>query len=320
MKTTSKLMASVGGLLVAFGVAFGAASPAPAGGVLNVPEADWTGGQVTCKILQIILEEEMGYKLKRIVMPAGPGISAGMKAGDLDFGCEMWPSYSPEKSKNIAEWGGDGSVIKLGDAGIIGVSGYYVPRYLVEGDGALAPDLKKLTDLNKYKDLFKAIETGDQGRIAGCPVAAWACDDQKRMDMLGVDFLAVELGSETAHWAEMKAAYKRGEPFVWYAWEPHWIHAALDLVSLEMPPHSDEAWPATGWAVDVTYNYGRPGMLTEHPAASRLIINSNLTNDQQAGMILAIDVDGCDIDEVVREWMAANEDIWRAWIPTDTGS
>ena len=179
MKTTSKLMASVGGLLVAFGVAFGAASPATAGGVLNVPEADWTGGQVTCKILQIILEEEMGYKLKRIVMPAGPGISAGMKAGDLDFGCEMWPSYSPEKSKNIAEYGGDGSVIKLGDAGIIGVSGYYVPRYLVEGDGALAPDLKKLTDLNKYKDLFKAIETGDQGRIAGCPVAAWAALDNQ---------------------------------------------------------------------------------------------------------------------------------------------
>ena len=38
-------------------------------------------------------------------------------------------------------------------------------------------------------------------------------------------------------------------------------------------------------------------------------------NAEQAGMILAIDVDGRDMDEVVREWMEANEDVWRAWIP-----
>ena len=322
MKTTSKLMASVGGLLVAFGVAFGAASPASAGGVLNVPEADWTGGQVTCKILQIILEEEMGYKLKRIVMPAGPGISAGMKAGDLDFGCESWPSYSPEKDKNIAEWGGDGSIVKLGDAGIVGASGYYGPRYLVEGPDALAPDLKKITDLKNYVDLFKSIETGDKGRFVGCPVAAWACEDAERLEAQGLSdsFMFVELGSETAHWAEMQAAYKRGEPFVFYAWEPHWIHAALDMVALEQLPYSADNHLATSWPDDITFNYGRPGMLTEHPAASQLIINSSLSNGAQAGMIYAIDVDGREVDEVVAEWMAANEDIWRAWIPADTGS
>ena len=69
--------------------------------------------------------------------------------------------------------------------------------------------------------------------------------------------------------------------------------------------------------MDITLNYGRPGMLTEHPAASKLIINSYLSNDQQAGMILAIDVDGREVDDVVREWLAANEDIWRAWIPDE---
>lgn len=320
MTITKTLIAAVSAIFVSFGMTFSASAPAEAGGLLTVPDADWTGGQVTCKILQFILEDEMNYKVKRIVLPAGPGVFEGMRSGDLDFACESWPSYSPSKDQYVAEWGGDGTVIKLGDAGIIGASGYYVPRYLVEGANAKAPDLKKLTDLNNYVDLFKAIGTGDQGRIVGCPVAAWACEDTARMELLGVDFMAVELGSETAHWAEMQAAYKRGEPFVFYAWEPHWIHASLDLVSLEMPPHSDEAWPATGWAVDITFNYGRPGMLTEHPAASQLIINSSLSNDQQAGMILAIDVDGRDIDEVVREWMVANEDTWRAWIPADIGS
>ena len=318
MTFTRKFMGTASAVFLSFGMALSASTPAEAGGVLNVPEADWTGGQVTCKILQIILEDEMDYKVKRITMPAGPGVSEGMRSGDLDFACENWPSYSPTKEQYIAEWGGDGTVIKLGSAGIIGASGDYVPRYLVEGADAKAPDLKKITDLNKYVDLFQAIGTGDKGRIVGCPVAAWACEDKARVEGLGLDFMAVELGSETAHWAEMQAAYKRGEPFVFYAWEPHWIHASLDLVSLELPPHSDTAWPASGWPVDITFNYGRPGMLTEHPAVSKLIIDSNLTNDQQASMILAIDVDGRDLDEVVREWMAANEAIWRDWIPAGT--
>jgi len=33
-------------------------------------------------------------------------------------------------------------------------------------------------------------------------------------------------------------------------------------------------------------------------------------------MILSVDVDERDLEEVVREWMAENESIWRAWIPS----
>lgn len=302
-------------MLGAGAMALGFGTAASAQGVLTVPVADWTGGAVTCKVLQIILEDEMGYKVKRITIPSGPGLREGIRAGDLDFGCESWPSYDSTKEAYMTMFGGDGSVDVFGEAGIIGISSYYVPRYVVEGDGAVAPDLKSLADLNKYVDVFKTLETGDKGRLIGCPTAAWECRDQERLDLNGINFHAVELGSETAHWAEMQAAYKRGEPFVAYAWAPHWIHAALDMVSVELPAHDDAKWPATGWAKDVTINYGRPALRTEHPKVVQLIENSYLTNDMQAGMILAIDVDGRDIDEVVRDWMAANEDVWRAWIP-----
>ncbi len=40
-----------------------------------------------------------------------------------------------------------------------------------------------------------------------------------------------------------------------------------------------------------------------------------LTNAQQAGMILDVDINGMDLDAAVRKWMAANEAIWRAWLP-----
>jgi glycine betaine/proline transport system substrate-binding protein len=156
--------------------------------------------------------------------------------------------------------------------------------------------------------MFKSLESGDRGNLIGCPVAAWACEDQQRMDAMGVDFYAQALGSETAHWAEMLAKYKRGEPFIAYAWAPHWIHAALDLVEVKLPP--EFAWPD-----DVTFKYGNPALMKEYPDAVEVIRKHRLTNAQQAGMIYQIDVKKRDVDEVVAEWMKANESIWRKWLP-----
>ena len=246
-----KYLTTMSGAIV---LALGASTQVSAGGIAKSAVNDWTGGAVMCEIIHQILENEMDFKVKRIVMPSGPGRDEGIRSGDLDYGCELWPSYSTTKEKFVKEYGGDGSILKVSDDGIVGVSSYYVPRYMVEGDGAPAPDLKTWEDMNKYSDLFKTLETGDKGRLLGCPTAAWQCEDPKRLELLGLNYEAVELGSEAAHWAEMQAAYKRKEAFIAYAWEPHWIHAALDLVKVELPEHSDDKWPATGWALDVTYN------------------------------------------------------------------
>jgi len=280
---------------------------------LTAPDPDWTGGLVTCLVAQYIMENEYGYKIKRITMPSGPGAYEGVRAGDLDFACESWPTYSPTKDKYVKKFGGDGSVSYLGETGIVGVSGYFVPRYVIEGDSSRgippsAPNLKSYKDLNQYGHMFKSLESGDKGNLIGCPIAAWACEDQKRMDSLGVDFYAQALGSETAHWAEIQAKYKRGEPFIAYAWAPHWIHAALDLVEVELPP--DHAWPD-----DITFKFGNPDTMKEHPEAVEVIRKHRLTNAQQAGMIYEIDVKKRDVEEVVEEWMEANKAIWSKWLP-----
>lgn len=293
---------------------------AHAGGRLTAPDPDWTGGLVTCLVAQYIMENEMDYKIKRVTMPSGPGVFEGTRSGDLDFACESWPSYNPVTNEYIKEFGGDGSVAYLGATGIVGKSGYFVPRYVVEGDAsrgipASAPNLKTYEDLNQYAHMFRSLESGDKGNLIGCPVAAWLCDDQKRLDMLGVNFHAQALGSETAHWAEIQAKYKRGEPFVAYAWAPHWIHAALDLVEIELPPYDEAKWPATNWAQDVTHFHGNPAIIEKHPDVVKLLQKMDLTNDMQAGMIYDIDVKKGDAEEVVEAWMEANEGTWRKWLP-----
>ena len=307
-------------VFAAFTLSLGSAPSVYAAKRLTSPDADWTGGVVTCRVLKYIMTNEMGYKIKNVTMPSGPGVYEGLRAGDLDFACESWPSYSPSKDKYVEKFGGDGSVSYLGATGIVGVSGYFVPRYMIEGDAsrgisASTPNLKTYKDLNQYGHIFKSMESGGKGNLIGCPVAAWLCEDQKRLDMLGVDFHAQQMGSETAHWAEIQAKYKRGEPFIAYAWAPHWIHAALDLVEVELPVYDEAKWPATNWPQDVTFNYGNPDLEKNHPQVAQLLKNQNLTNSQQAKLIYEIDVKKRDLEEVVEEWMLANKAIWSQWLP-----
>ena len=47
---------------------------------LTAPDPDWTGGLVTCLVAQKIIEEELGYRTKRITMPSGPGVTSVAKS------------------------------------------------------------------------------------------------------------------------------------------------------------------------------------------------------------------------------------------------
>jgi len=318
-------------LLIALSVAFIPATSYAAKGVVKIWEADWTGNLVFGQLVQIILEEEMDYKVKQIFMAGTAGWEA-MASGDLDIALEAWPSYNADaKARYFADYGGDGSVMYVTESGVVGASDYYVPRYVCEGDSArgikaTAPDLCMhakgqcshcgLEKLKPYADVFASPETKPKGRLIGCPVAGWGCEDQARLDAAGLDFTAVELGTDTAQWAELTAAIKRGEPILVYAWEPMWIFAAFDLVGIGIPKNEDgSCWPTCGWPEDVTFQSANPDFANKHPDVIQMIKNMKLSNAQQAPMIFDVDVNKMAVEDAVRKWMASNEDTWRPWLP-----
>ena len=272
-----KLSKKISALILSVALLIGSFGQANAAKRLHAAIADWTGGIITCEVAVAILEREMGYKIKQTVFPSGTGLWEAIAAGELDFACESWPSYAEAdtvmlkedliyEGKVVGTYNGDGSVDLLGTAGIIGMSDYWIPRYAAEELG-----IKTWKDLNKHKAKFATIESGKKGRLIGCPVAGWNCHDQKRLDLLGIDFQADELGTEAAAIAEAKAAYMRKEPFLLYLWSPHWFFGEYDMVGVQLPEHKTcdsfteannwkdcgtAAWPATGWAKDYTMNYG----------------------------------------------------------------
>ena len=113
---------------------------------LTAAVADWTGGEITCQVAVSMLEEELGYKVKRVVFPSGTGLWEAIAAGEIDFACESWPSYAEADTvmmkgpliydgQTMFNYEGDGSVKLLGTSGIIGLSDYYIPRYAAESLG-----------------------------------------------------------------------------------------------------------------------------------------------------------------------------------------
>ena len=332
----TRRMNRLGRCLISAALAMILASAAPIAafgqgkGVIKLAEGDWTGNLLQVHLARIILEEHMGRDVD-LIFADYTAQWVSIASGDLHMAMEQWQeSTLPQMEKFLSEYGGNGEIGFLGDTGVIGETGYYIPTYVIEGDPsrgieAACPQLEDWRQLNECASVFATIETAPKGRWMGCPMVGWGCGDKERVENLGLDFVAVAIGSEPAHWAELEGAYSRGEGIIFDGWTPHWIHAKYDLTRIDLPDATPECWGMVEgveptYACDffrgqITYNIGNPEFVKDNPEVAQFITNMHLTNEQQAGMLLAVDVEERELVEVVREWMAANEGIWKGWIP-----
>ena len=89
-----KLTKRISALILSFVLLLGGLTQANAAKRLTAAVADWTGGEISCQVAVTMLEEELGYKIKRVVFPSGTGLWEAIAAGEIDFACESWPSYA----------------------------------------------------------------------------------------------------------------------------------------------------------------------------------------------------------------------------------
>ena len=177
-----------------------------------------------------------------------PIVQAALVRGDIDVNMEAWTDNIPTFEADMKT----GKLINLGINFDDDRQGFYVPRYVIEGDKArnivpMAPDLKTVRDLAKYPQLFQDDENKDKGRIYGA-IPGWGIDTilyKKYVAYeLDKDFIYFRSGSEAALFTAFMAAYTKGEPIVGYCYEPTWISGKLDMVLLEDAPYSPEAFDA----------------------------------------------------------------------------
>ncbi len=100
------------------------------------------------------------------------------------------------------------------------VQGWYVPRYVIEGDDArgiepIAPELNFVSDLKEHWELFRDPEQPGKGRFYNC-ILGWSCEEQstRKLEGYGLDrfYTNFRPGTGAALAAAIASAYERGRP------------------------------------------------------------------------------------------------------------
>ncbi|WP_374687088.1 ABC transporter substrate-binding protein [Promineifilum sp.] len=286
--------------------------------IIKLAENPWSASMINANVARILLEEELGYPVEIVTIDENAQW-ASLATGDLHASLEVWPSGHAE---NVAQYIDDQGVVENGGLlGPVGKIGWYIPSYMVERNPALAT-WEGFQDPAAAAE-FATAETGDLGQfLAGDP--SWVQYDADIITNLELPLQVVNAGSEQAILAALDAAYSREEPILFYFWTPHSIHAKYELTEVALPEHTEACYAeadtggvACDYPGDDLFKIFWAGLAEAAPDAYTLLKNMNYSTEDQITMVAAVELDGKTADEAAREWLAANEATWRAWMPAE---
>ncbi len=277
---------------------------------------DWTGQYITTKLMGEVLKKA-GYNVE-YVQADYIAQFAGLESGDLHVAMEMWETTGRDAmDASLAT----GKTENLGETGMQAIEEWWYPLYMKEK----CPGLPDWTALNKCAQAFSVPETAPKGRYLGGPVT-WGGYDDERAEALGLDYEVVHAGTDAALFAELESAYQRKAPILLWVYTPHWATAKFEGEWVEFPKYTPECYTDPKWGSNknMAYDCGKPrgpiwkvawsGLKDKWPGAHKAITNFSITNEEMGAMVAAVDLEGKKVEDVVADWMAKNEDRWKAWI------
>ena len=288
---------------------------------------------------------EVGYEypVEAIEMTT-PVMQQSIVDGDVDVMLEIWPG-------NYAEWWSevtsDGTLINLGNTYDKSTQGWYVPRYVIEGDAergieATAPDLKTVDDLAQYKEVFADPEEPSKGMITQF-ITGWdsAVINRIKIHAYGLDndYNLMEPGASAALDAAIAGAYMKGDPILFYYWEPTWLIGLYDVVQIEEPAYSDECWEAINAAhsgdvalEDVAINAGcayetlgvpkaiHPSLAERAPEIVEFFTKMNVGTDELNKTAAYMETEEVSANEAAVWYLNSFPEKWQAWVTEDAAA
>lgn len=307
-------------------------------------DTQWQSLWINNEIAMFIVEHGYGYPVD-VVTVTTPVMQQSIVEDEVQVIMEVWWS-------NIEEWWNAereaGTIVELGDIFESSAQGFYVPRYVIEGDEErgiepMAPDLKSVDDLPKYKDLFTDPEDPDKGVLVSC-VTGWNCAEVIRIKTyaygLEETYNLTEPGSTGALDAGIAGPYKKGEPVVSYYWEPTWLLGVYDMVLLEEPEYNDECWAKiteiseTG-VIDESLEGQVPaeagcafenisvpkavsaGMAERNPELASFLDTMFIGTANLNKISAYMTENEAEVEEAALWYFENYEDQWRSWLPED---
>lgn len=294
---------------------------------VRIAGLDWDSDRFHVEVVKFILKHGYGCESESLPGSTIP-LLTGLARGDLDIVMEVWTGQLTEVWEKAVR---EGKVKPMGVNFSDADQGWFVPRYLVEGENAPATGLKSVEDLPRYKQLFRDPEEPEKGRFYNCKLG-WDCEtiNTKKLAAYGLDddFTNLRPGSAAALAAAVAAAFKRKRPVLFYYWTPSWIMSKYDAVKLEEPAYDRSVWkalkdndnPAKACAYPLAdvYTGANTKFAEQAPAIAALLTNYRMSNKMVGQALLYIhDNKGADVDDAAMHFLLTQEDVWTAWMPDD---
>lgn len=291
-------------------------------------DLNYDSAQFHTEIAKFIIEHGYGCSVDAIPGDTIPLIN-GVARGDADIIMEIWTA-NPAQAWVDAEQAGQ--TVAMGTTFESSLEGWFVPTSLVSGEGARAPELKSVTDLPRYKELFEDPEEPGKGRFYNCP-AGWQCEvvNSKKLIAYGLEdhFTNFRPGTGTALAAAADAAALRERPVLFYYWGPTWLLGKHDFTQLEEPPFDKAVW-------DRMLESAAPEQATAYPV-SAVIIGANKAFTEAApnlaaflkaydGTVQATQAALAEMQEtnapaaaLAKKFLAGDES-WTNWVPEEVAA
>ncbi|WP_325985940.1 ABC transporter substrate-binding protein [Pseudomonas protegens] len=303
------------------------AAPQP----IHFADLNWESGSLITEILRIMVEQ--GYGLPTDTLPGTTiTLETALANNDIQVIGEEWAGRSPVWVKAEAE----GKVQALGDTVKGATEGWWVPEYVIKGDPAkgikpLAPELRSVTDLARYKDVFKDPESPDKGRFLNSPIG-WTSEivNQQKLKAYGLQdsYVNFRSGSGAALDAEISSAIRRGKPILFYYWSPTPLLGRFKLVQLQEPPFDAEAWktltdaanpnprPTRSLASRLSIGVSTP-FQKQYPQLAQFFAKVDLPIEPLNRALAQMSENHSAPRDVARAFLKQHPDVWRTWVPRD---
>jgi glycine betaine/proline transport system substrate-binding protein len=311
--------------------------------VIKLADVQWQSLWINNAIAAFIINKGYGYPTEAVQMTT-PISQQALVKGDADLLMEMWTGNVSDWYKEVTA---DKKVLDLGVVMDRASQGWYVPAYVVKGDPAkgtqpVAPDLKSVTDLKKYKSIFADPENPNKGLLINC-ITGWECAKVNRIKLqaygLADLYNVQEPGASAALDSAIVGAYKKGKPFLTYYWEPTWLIGALDMVQLEEPAFSKECNDEIQQALhdkiaikDVTAKAGcayesakvvkmvTPKLKDRAPEVVAFLEKYSLKTDDLNKISAYMEQEKIQADKAALWFFEQYPDVWRGWLPDDVAT
>jgi glycine betaine/proline transport system substrate-binding protein len=269
---TTKNVGKLVALATATSTILAIGNPVAAKTPVVIGELPWSGATAIEHVLSQVMTERLDADVSTI-SAAIDALFAAMDKGDgsVDVVADMWVDHLPAQMKAYVLPGSRETII-LNREPYYGSEGTFVPAYVREQHG-----IKDLADLAK-PEVAKLFDSDGNGKgelwagavgwesVSLTEIRGKSYGFDKTMEYTTVD--------QAVFLAQLKDAYERKKPIVFYYWTPEWIFAAFDLVKLQEPEFTgytmDSAKGSERYNPQGCYTYYQPSERADWLEASRI--------------------------------------------------